>query len=339
MDRFDALIGQEPAVRLLRQAIRQDKVAHAYLISGEAGSGKRILAFTFIQALFCQNQDGGACGQCRQCRRVESRNHPDVEIIEPQTSRIRIDQIRRLKEHFSFQAYEGTWKVGLIVAAETMTDAAANSLLKLLEEPVGAAVLIMLSESESMLLPTIVSRCQLIKLQRLSRKQIISYLQEKEGVPLEEAVAVAGLAEGRLGQALEMTREETLNWRKRVLEVLATLDGRGGGLAALRLAAALDAEPEALHLCFRILISWFRDILLLQSGCPAELVTNQDRWNDLVRQSQVWEERACLAALSLIQETRQALQGNANRRLALDALFYQLADPQSLVETSEVSYI
>ena len=333
LKRFADLAGQGGLVESLQQAIKSHRVAHAYLVSGEAGSGKKTLALAFAQALLCQEQTATVCGVCSNCRRIEQGTHPDVAVIEPQGGRIRIDEIRTLKDRFALQAYGGSWKVGIIIDAETMTDAAANSLLKLLEEPFGQAVLILLSSSPSKLLPTIVSRCQVVKMQRLSRTQIAAYLEEEEEIPAETALVVAGLADGRLGRAMEVASPKSLAWRERVLAVLAHEDGRG--LEALRLAAELDDEPEAIELAFEVMGSWFRDMLLAATGCPQELIVNQDYFAFLSKEGKLYNEHAYHSAIYQIEDTLRAIRANANRRLALDTLLYLLSDLTSFLKASE----
>lgn len=331
---FDALIGQGALVKMLQQAISSGRVAHAYLISGASGSGKKTLAFAFAGALFCQTLGDNACGTCRNCRRMEANNHPDVTVVRPETGRIRISQIRQLKDKFALQSFEGSWKIGIIIDAETMTEAAANSLLKLLEEPSGKAVIMLLCSSRSMLLPTIVSRCQTVAMRRLARNEIADFLANEHQLPPETAMVIAGLADGRLGQAIEMASQENLAWKDEVLAVMTCKESQG--LAALRLAAKLDAEPEAIEFCLRVLSSWLRDILLVASGCSKTEVVHQDRYLDLLSLSQALNGFLVMQAIRQVEMTRRALQGNANRRLALDTLLYQMADLTSFSQASEV---
>ncbi len=331
---FHGLVGQEALVEWLHHAIESNRVAHAYLISGESGSGKRTLAGAFAGALLCQEQTTGACGQCGSCRLIEAGNHPDVAIVEPQAGRIRIDQIRGLKDKFALQSYAGGWKVGTIIDAEVMTEAAANSLLKLLEEPSGQAVIMLLSSNPSMLLPTIVSRCQMIKMNRLPRAKIAAYLEDEYGISWETAMVIAGLADGCLGQARVIAGADSLVWKDRVLAVMT--DERARGLEALRLAAALDNEPDAIEFVLHVLTTWFRDLLLVAKGCPRELVVHQDHFTHLLAQSKTYETLACQEAVFQIEDTLRAIRSNANRRLALDTLFYQIADLTSLSKASEV---
>lgn len=318
----------------LHHAIQSNRVAHAYLISGEAGSGKRALARAFTEALFCKDEARSVCGECDNCRLIKGGNHPDVTIVEPQGASIRIDQIRALQDKFALRTYGGLWKVGIIVDADLMTQAAANSLLKLLEEPSGQAVIMLLTTSPTLLLPTIVSRCQTISLRRIPRASIAAYLANEHDIPAEAAMVIAGLADGSLGQARTIASGDQLNWRERILTVITAEQGRG--LEALRLAATLDGAPEAIEFAMHVLTTWFRDLMLVAKGCPKQLVVNQDYLPDLLVESSVYNVQGYQAAIALIEDTLRAIRGNANRRLALDALFYQIVDVTSLSRVSEV---
>ncbi|NMB25216.1 MAG: DNA polymerase III subunit delta' [Firmicutes bacterium] len=334
MQEFDGLIGQEVLVEQLHHAIQSNRVAHAYLISGEAGSGKRALARAFTEALFCKNRASSPCGECDNCRLIKGGNHPDVTIVEPQGARIRIDQIRALQDKFALRTYGGHWKVGIIVDAEVMTAAAANSLLKLLEEPSGQAVIMLLTTSPSLLLPTIVSRCQTLSLKRIPRARIAAHLENEYGTSAEKAMVIAGLADGSLGQAREIVSGDHLAWRERILTVMT--DGEARGLGALRLAATLDGAPEAIEFAMHVLTTWFRDLMLVAKGCSEELVVHQDYLPDLLAESKVYNVLEYQAAVIQIEDTLRAIRGNANRRLALDALLYQIVDLTSLSKASEV---
>ena len=328
-------MGQEALLDRLRHAIKVNKVAHAYLITGEAGSGKRALARAFTEALFCEIEpESEKQGQMDHLRLIETGNHPDVAIVEPEGARIRIDQIRGLQDKFALRSYAGYWKVGIIAGAETMTAAAANSLLKLLEEPSGKAVIMLLAESQSQLLPTIVSRCQIIALKPVPKKQIAVYLQKEYGVSVDAALVIAGLADGALGRAREIIEGDLFQWREKALAVIAAK--RAQGLMALDLARSLDAEPGAIEFTLHVFATWFRDLMLVAKGCDQDLLVHQDYLPELLAGSSDYNVLEYQGAIREIKDTLRAINENANRRLALDALFYQMVDLSSFSKVSEV---
>ncbi|MHA8110719.1 DNA polymerase III subunit delta' [Lactobacillaceae bacterium Melli_B4] len=167
IDRADT---KQPALATHFKAVIQDHdLTHAYLFSGEPGAGKMALAMKITMTLFCLNvQDGQPCGHCNECMRIASHQHPDVVIIEPDGNSIKIEQVRMLKAEFSKSAVEGNQKAFIVSGADKMTTGAANSLLKFIEEPVGNVVSFLLTNDRSQILPTIISRTQLVEFPSLA---------------------------------------------------------------------------------------------------------------------------------------------------------------------------
>ncbi|HKV44774.1 MAG TPA: DNA polymerase III subunit delta', partial [bacterium] len=167
---FHDLIGQPHARRLLQGALRSGRISHAYLFVGPSGVGRQTAARAFAQALLCAVGGDDACGACPACRKVAAGTHPDLRVITPgraesggERRAVAIDQIRDLKHEAAYPPYEAKWKVFIIRDTEQMRAEAANSLLKVLEEPPSRSVLILLSESTEALVPTLVSRSQLVR--------------------------------------------------------------------------------------------------------------------------------------------------------------------------------
>jgi DNA polymerase-3 subunit delta' len=277
---FRDVVNQDHAVLLLRTAHRQGRVGHAYLLVGPAGVGRRALALAFAQLVNCERPDGDACGECGVCRRIAAGNHPDVRVLDIANGRfieapakdykgkeIPIDQVRALRRDAAFPPYEGRRKVYIIADAERMSPAAANSLLKVLEEPPARVTFVLTAESSVALLPTIVSRCQLVRCTHLSAEHIERALVERHGLPLERARVLSVLADGRLGRALEWAASEArLEARERLLDLLPQLE-TGDPMMRLDAAEALlrDAQrgetdflPELLDLAEY----WYRDLLV-----------------------------------------------------------------------------
>ncbi|MDC7953279.1 DNA polymerase III subunit delta' [Liquorilactobacillus mali] len=175
--------------------IDQGHLAHAYLLTGPKGIGKRALALWITQGIFCKNKiAGNPCLDCEECRRIESGNHPDVVHVAPDGLSIKVDQIRFLKSEFSKSGVEGNRKAFIIEDADKMTISAANSLLKFLEEPSGDVVAFLLTETVNRILPTIVSRCQLFELAKPSSAQLIAMLKKK-GITTDKAVILGNLTD------------------------------------------------------------------------------------------------------------------------------------------------
>jgi DNA polymerase III subunit delta' len=160
MSSFQQIAGQTRAKQLLQNGLRHSKVSHAYIFAGPSGTGRKQMARTFAQALFCETMQDDACGACLSCRKVEHGNHPELFWIEPDGASIKIDQIRELQHQFAYRSAGAGTKIYVIQEADRMTVQASNSLLKFLEEPQSPAVAILITENGQALLPTIQSRAQ-----------------------------------------------------------------------------------------------------------------------------------------------------------------------------------
>lgn len=196
---FQQLIGQERAKTILRHSLERGRISHAYLFVGPSGTGKRTLALAFAAALNCL-ADQRPCGSCRNCRRIDEGNHPDVTVLEPEGRSFKIDQIRQVQQLISLKPYEARSKIFILDGAEALTEQAANSLLKTLEEPPPYSVLILLAD-DSALLPTITSRCTLVHFQPLPQETVEEYLRQRGIVEAAEIAAASG---GSIGKALHL---------------------------------------------------------------------------------------------------------------------------------------
>jgi DNA polymerase-3 subunit delta' len=261
------LIGQHSAEATLARALTQDRVSHAYLFVGPESVGKQTTALLLAQTLNCTSTPTltpsipssalTPCGECEDCRRIAAGTHPDVHTILPGSKtgqNISVEQMRDLRQDVARRPILGRRKLYLIPTAEAMNDEAANTLLKTLEEPPGTVTLILMATSPTRVLPTILSRCQVVRFHLAPTEMIRDWLVA-DGIPVETAAALALTAGGRPGLARRWSREpEALERRRRILELLAeipalrqrALHAPGESIAALRLAerARALAGPE-----------------------------------------------------------------------------------------------
>ena len=321
---FADILGHERIVEVFRRSVRSGKTPHSYIFEGKPGCGRRKTALTLIQALFCAAVADDACGVCPSCRKVASGNHGDIHFVEPLPDKrdISIDQLREIQRELALRPYEAPRKACIIEPAERMSVNAANSLLKTLEEPPGNAIIILLTENADMLLPTIRSRCQLIRFSSLSPENV-RLLLEKSGVAPDLAELLAPLSEGSMQRAGELDNNTLAERRAALLNHLTALDlGRISTIfdTAEELAGNRDETLESLDL----LLSVARDAVYLNAGCT-EIV------NTAIRPALETFAAGCTLERSLrmlgdIMETRRAVQRNANNKLALECLFMKMAE-------------
>jgi DNA polymerase-3 subunit delta' len=213
------VIGQDKAVDMLMGALRTGRAATSYLFAGEQGIGKRFTALNFIKALDCLNQvDGDACGECKNCTRLDHGTRPDFMLIEPEGGIIKVDRIRGIEEALSFKSYEGGTKAALIDDADLMNINASNALLKTLEEPPSQSMIILVSSRPDLLPMTIRSRCMRINFRPLSEENCMRVLGKVKNA--EQAVR---LSMGRPGLA---AKSGILKQRDRFLASLEKMSGK-----------------------------------------------------------------------------------------------------------------
>jgi len=321
---FAEIVGHERIVEVFRRSIRSGKTPHSYIFEGIPGCGRRKTALALIQALFCTAGADDACGVCPSCRKIAGGNHGDIHFLEPLPDKrdISVDQLRELQRELSLRPYEAPRKACIMEPAERMSVNAANSLLKTLEEPPGNALIILLTENAEMLLPTVRSRCQLIRFSALSTEHV-RLLLEKSGVAPDMAGLLAPLSEGSMQRAGELDNEALAARREKMIAHLATLDlGRIATVfdTAEELAGNRDETLASLDL----LLSFARDTVYLNAGCPD--IVNTSVRPALEKFAAGFTLERALQLLGDIMETRRAVQRNANNKLALDCLFMKMAE-------------
>jgi DNA polymerase III subunit delta' len=321
---FAEIVGHERIVEVFRRSVRSGKTPHSYIFEGIPGCGRRKTALALIQALYCTAVEDDACGVCSSCRKIAGNNHGDIHFVEPLPDKrdISVEQLRELQRELSLRPYEAPRKACIMEPAERMSVNAANSLLKTLEEPPGNALIILLTENADMLLPTIRSRCQLIRFSALSTENV-RLLLEKSGVPPAVADLLAPLSEGSMQRAGELDNEALSARRDKLIAHLASLDlGRISTVfdTAEELAGNRDETLASLDL----LLSVARDSVYLNAGCPD--IVNTSIRPALERFAAGLTLERALQVLGDIMETRRAVQRNANNKLALDCLFMKIAE-------------
>lgn len=316
------VVGHERAVQLLQRGIASGQMTHAYLFTGPPQIGKTTLALAFAQALNCTGDDP-PCGECPACHKIGHGTHPDVRLLDSREGTIKINHIRALQREAALSPYEGRWRVYILAGMERATHEAANCLLKTLEEPPSQVKLILTALEADLLLPTIVSRCQLINLNPLPLAQIQQVLQERWEAEEGEAKLLARLSGGRMGwTVMAHQNESVLTRRKQWLDRLLAMaeEGRVGRLdVAHQLSRAPDQVPDVLNLW----LSWWRDLLLIKEGCP-EAVTNMDQEAALRERAQRYSLQQIQEIIRAIQGTARQLEQNVNPRLALEVLLLRL---------------
>jgi DNA polymerase-3 subunit delta' len=324
---FRPILGQEPVLRMLRQAHVAGRVHHAYLFAGPDGVGKRRVAAAFAGLCNCEaaSPDGAACGSCRMCQRMrrvwEDENpHPDVFRLVPDGRQIKIEQVREVIRRVPFPPIEARFRFVFVEPADLLGEAAANALLKTLEEPPSRTRFVLVSSRPDAVLPTIRSRCQRVELSRLTDGQVREGLARAGGLDAATMEAAVALADGSLGAALALCHDPLMQEREALVARLLGI-GPDDALGAMALAGELAEMKDGLPTVFQILRWAYRELLVARGGAG-----HPGRLGALGSEvaSRLGPE-ALLLRLELLDETaRGTLVRNVNPRLSLERLVLAL---------------
>lgn len=338
------IIGHTAAVQFLHRLVqparigdgdqRLDALRQAYLLFGPQQVGKRTLAQVFARAALCTDAEQRPCGRCRACHLVGRANHPDLRIIQPvdktgavdrRGGMLRVEQAAEIIHDVALRPMEGRYKVFLIQDMQTANDSFANKLLKTLEEPPSYALFCLTALDRNDLLPTIVSRCQSLELRPIATETIVTALVQQWQMAENEAALLGRLARGRLGWAVEQVQQRDKNDQR-----LAQLQTLWQLIAADPVERLLFAEKSASTFTNRSLFemvdlwtTWWRDVLLVQSGC-ADNCCNIDQPVRLQQQATQVGLTTVRDYLRTLQRIERYLQHTINTRLALEVLLLQL---------------
>ena len=340
------LVGHAPAVTELRSALSGGRLSHAYLFSGPPSVGKAALAIRLAQALVCEaGAEEAPCLKCRICRQVEAGEAPDVERIAvggvcdesshrdhatDNSTRIRICQVRRLERVASLAPFQAARRIFILDTADDLQPEAAHALLKTLEEPPPAVLMVLLAADVEALLPTIRSRCQQLRLRPSPLTELASALERRLEITAEEAGELARLASGRYGLAQRLHTDPSL----RVLRETAAADVRRLNRAdrnerfdyAAQLARSWRGERESVLATLDVWRRWWRDVLLAASGLDGAT----DQAVDVAAAAMMQEDATlcsaaqALRALQATQRAREHLIENTNPQLALEVMMLDL---------------
>lgn len=363
MDTLTTIFGQEAAVSALRRALSSGSIVGSYLLVGPAGVGKSAFANAFARAAACLEPrldpfDG--CGVCDSCRRLESGTHPDILTISPAGEQTQIfqfwDRDNRppgvLSRTLNYAPTLGRKRVYIIEQCDTLTPSAANSLLKVLEEPPPYALFLLLAPHASRVLPTILSRCQMVRINAAPVQQLAGYLHESLHIAWERAEMLASYAEGRVGQAVRMAEvpgvsaeiAQVMDFAEslpRAALVRSLKSAEQMRKLAVQMKGTVGAEPadagesgeseavlvkekvgrRQLAIVFDLLTSFYRDLLVVSSGdMSARLIINKDRSQSINLLAEAGTPERWMYCIDSLMIARRRLDANANIALVTEIL-------------------
>ncbi len=323
---FEKITGHDKIIKYIQTAIKQEKLGHAYIFEGQAGVGKGIIALEFIKAINCKNNINNGCDKCSSCMKINSDNHPDINVLEPQGKSIKNKQIEEFQREILLRPYESNKKAFIIQQADTMTTSAQNRILKILEEPPEYGIIIFISENSGHLLPTVKSRCQLLKFNRISDVEIEKYLVEHYEIKEEDAKILSAFSGGSLSKAISLhTSDEFKNRREIMIDIVDEVL-RGDKLKLIDYISFFESNKDIIWEILDFIIIWFRDMLLLKEISSYKYLFNLDKINTLKIHANNIQYDKIIKSIAIIEDTKKSINANANFGLCIETMLLNLQE-------------
>ena len=318
------IVGHATKIEQLKKIIAEEKFPHAVIFSGSEGIGKKKIAETCAAVLLCENPEGGEpCGVCENCKLISAGSHPDFYIVEPEATKtarnIKISQIRALQAESSLRPVQADLRVVLIDGAEFMNNAAANCLLKTLEEPPSQTIFILLSANRAGLLMTLRSRCRTVNFDKLTAEEILQELLRRD-IQLEKAKKISIIADGSLGRALNLSASDGWEIRESAIDLIERF-------------SVGEVTNEDIFVKGNQISSWSREqfadfIIYIQKILRDIFLFNQAELYNPDFQDRLSKIKIAKKNLKAMikegVETRRRLNSNANLRLLAEAYLMRL---------------
>jgi len=341
---FDQIAGNARVKEVLKRMLDSGRLPGALLFAGEEGVGKKLFALEVARALNCRTpRDGQGCGKCSACARIAKinyperddadewnqiiwTNYPDVGVVVAPKRVLRVEQMRQIEKEANFRPFEGKARVFLIDEADKLNDASANALLKVLEEPPRTSHLILITARPAMLLPTILSRCQMIRFAPLTPDEIETHLT-KNDIDKKTARLRARAAGGSMGRAMSGDLVTFTSQRKAMLKVLNALVVSNNRAELLRSAEQLNEAQykDEFEERLDVLETLIRDAWMLSLGVKPSQLVNEDLLGELQPISEGLDSSRAANWILQIEDVREQLIVNINRKVTTDALFLAMA--------------
>ena len=328
MGSFKDVVGHKDILKYISSAVENNRVSHAYILNGERGSGKKMLANLFAMTLLCETGDNEPCGICHSCKQAESGNHPDIiRVTHEKPNSISVDDIRtQVNNTVDIKPYQGPYKVYIIPQADMMTPQAQNAILKTIEEPPSYAVFLLLTENAETLLPTINSRCVMLKLRNIKDTLIKKYLMENLEIPDYKADMCTAFAQGNMGRAIMLANSDHFNEiREEAVQLLKHISEMELNeiVAAVKNISVYKLEITDY---LDIIMIWYRDVLLYKATKEIDKVVFKDQLQSIKEQARKSSYEGIELILESLEKAKARLKANVNFDLVMELLFLTIKE-------------
>lgn len=326
---FEEILGNEMVKDHFKKAIANHKISHAYILTGEAGMGRKSIANAFAMTLLCEKGGSEPCMSCHSCKQVMSGNHPDlIYVTHEKPGSIGVDDVReQINDTIMIRPYSSYYKIYIVDEAEKMTVQAQNALLKTIEEPPAYAVIILITTNQEAFLPTILSRCVQMKLKPLKDFTIKNYLTQNLHIAEKDADICAAFARGNLGKAIHLALSD--EFRELFQKVMVLVKNVG----TMDISMLLDCIREMKEQNFDIgevldlMQLWYRDVLMFKVTKDMNLLIFKDEYKMINETGEKIDYAGLEAILAAIDTARTRLNANVNMELAMELLLLTMKHP------------
>jgi len=328
MGSFKDIVGHKDIIRYIQSAVKEDKVSHAYIINGERGSGKKLLAELFATTLQCEKKEADPCNECHSCKQAQSGNHPDIiRVRHEKPNSISVDDIRiQVNNDIMIKPYKGPYKIYIIAEADLMTPQAQNALLKTIEEPPAYAVIFLLTENGEMLLPTITSRCVMLKLRNIKDTLIKRFLMETMQIPDYKADVCTAFAQGNIGRAMMLANSEHFNEIHDDAIQLLKYMGEMEQSEIVKAVKRIGTYKLEINDYLDIIMIWFRDVLMYKATRDIEKVVFKEQLSFIKERAEKSSYEGIELILEGLEKAKARLKANVNFELVMELLLLTIKE-------------
>lgn len=328
MNGFKDVVGHRDIIGYIQDAVQQNKVSHAYILNGQRGSGKKMLAKLFAMTLQCESGKPEPCGECRSCLQANSGNQPDIITVKHEKpASISVDDVRtQVNGDIMIKPYSSPYKIYIIPEADLMTAQAQNAILKTIEEPPEYAVIFLLTENADSLLPTIRSRCVMLKLRNIKDKLVKKYLMEQMQIPDYQADLCAAFAQGNIGRAIMLAKSEHFNEiKEEAIQLLKYIDE----MELHEIVSAIkEINKYKLEVAdyLDIMTIWYRDVLLYKATKDVGGLVFGDQLKFIKEKAAKSSYEGLETILESIEKAKVRIKANVNFDLLMELMLLTIKE-------------
>jgi DNA polymerase-3 subunit delta' len=327
MQGFGQIIGNESIIRHLQNAITAQKVSHAYILHGEEGMGKKLIAAAFAKTLQCEESGIIACDRCKSCMQADSGNHPDIIWVTHEKISIGVDDIRlQVNADIQVKPYNSPHKIYIIDDADKLTEQAQNALLKTMEEPPEYAVILLLTSNNSVILPTILSRCVVLNLKPVDKQAIKELLMVQYQIPDYKAEVAAAFSGGNVGKAIKYASSEDFEQKKEnVLHILKYIDD----MELYEIVSGLkflSADKNNIEDYIDLMILWYRDVLMFKATIDPDLLLYREELTFIKKQASIRSYEGVEKIINAMEKAKIRLKANVNFDIAIELMLLTIKE-------------